>query len=316
VAGVSDEVEDQDRFGETLTAGDFNGDGYDDLAVNVLFETIGDITSGAVNVLYGSSTGLRASAFGDTPDDQFWHQNIPNVRDSAEEFDGFGASLTSGDFNGDGYDDLGIGIDGEAVGPIAGAGAFGILYGSPSGLRASAAGSTPDDQFWHQDSSDILDSAEQGDHFGSGLSSGDFNGDGYDDLAIGAYFEDLEPGMGFFNGAANVLYGSSSGITSAGNQFWNQDSPGVQDTVEQDLFAFSLASGDYNDDGYYDLAIGVPNENVGSIESAGAVNVIYGSSAGLQATGTGGPDDQLWHQDVPGVLGEAEKDDGFGSSLA
>jgi hypothetical protein len=64
---------------------------------------------------------------------------------------------------------------------------------------------------------------------------------------------------------------------------------------------------DYNDDGFGDLVIGSPGEDIGGIKDAGAVNVLYGSGSGLTATG-----DQLWHQNVAGVLGGSEAGDVFG----
>jgi hypothetical protein len=54
------------------------------------------------------------------------------------------------------------------------------------------------------------------------------------------------------------------------------------------------------------LAIGAPGEDVGALSDAGAVNVIYGSAAGLNAAG-----DQIWHQDVAGIEGVAEAGDRF-----
>src|SRR5262245_28970318 len=63
------------------------------------------------------------------------------------------------------------------------------------------------------------------------VTSGDFNGDGFDDMAVGVALEDLPDGAvvnGKSNaGAVNVIYGGVSGLKSAGNQFWNQDSPGI-----------------------------------------------------------------------------------------
>ena len=67
---------------------------------------------------------------------------------------------------------------------------------------------------------------------------------------------------------------------------------------------------DFNGDGYDDLAIGVPNENIGGTSDSGAVSVIYGSAAGLRATS---PADQFWHQGKPGVEDAEETGDGFGS---
>jgi hypothetical protein len=65
-------------------------------------------------------------------------------------------------------------------------------------------------------------------------------------------------------------------------------------------------------DGFADLAIGEIQEYVGALQSAGAVNVLYGSAGGLQ---TASPDDQFWNQDSPEVQDTAEGNDGFGSSL-
>jgi hypothetical protein len=69
----------------------------------------------------------------------------------------------------------------------------------------------------------------------------DFNGDGFDDLAVGASFEDL--GGALDAGAVNVLYGSAAGLTGAGSQVFTQDSPGVPGTAEHDdLFGGALAA--------------------------------------------------------------------------
>jgi hypothetical protein len=70
-----------------------------------------------------------------------------------------------------------------------------------------------------------------------------------------------------------------------------------------------LAGGDFDGDGYDDLAIGVPYEDVGATADAGAVNVVYGSGSGLCENL------QFWHQDSSGISGAAEESDGFGSAL-
>src|SRR5207247_2039833 len=138
----------------------------------------------------------------------------------------------------------------------------------------------------------------------------DFNGDGFEDLAISAFAEDV--GTIVDAGAVQVMYGSAAGLSATGNQFWTQDSPGILDQAEtQDLFGRSLGTGDFNGDGFTDLAIGAPHEalaNVGNI--AGAVNVLYGSAAGLTDVGN-----QFWTQDSPGILDQAEGGDLFGRSV-
>jgi hypothetical protein len=161
--------------------------------------------------------------------------------------------------------------------------------------------------------------------FAHSLAAGDFNNDGYCDLAVGVPRESV--GSTEVTGAVNVIYGSASGLspTSVPDQFWSQASAGIEDFPEGggsmvgEYFGTSVATGDYNGDGYDDMAIGVPGEWTSSL-SAGAVNVIYGSSSGgLRATAAGdgtGRADQIWHQNIANVEDTAEDGDGFGSSLA
>ncbi|MEM3152341.1 MAG: FG-GAP repeat protein, partial [Candidatus Nitrosocaldus sp.] len=182
---------------------------------------------------------------------------------------------------------------------------------SSSGLQASS----PDDQFWHQDSPNVDGVPEDSDFFSWSLAAGDFNGDGRDDLAVGVPFEDIGSPTIFEAGIVQVLYGSSSGLqaSSPADQTWNQNTSSVKDTAEtNDSFGWSLAAGDFNNDGRDDLAVGVPFESVVSVLDAGAVNILYGSSSGLQASS---PDDQFWHQDSPNVDGVAESGDELGYTL-
>jgi hypothetical protein len=116
--------------------------------------------------------------------------------------------------------------------------------------------------------------AEADDFFGQALAADDFNGDGQDDLAIGVPFEDVD-GIGDA-GAVNVLYGEGSGLARTGNQIWHQNVAGVEGEAEaSDTFGSALAAGHFNDDGRDDLAIGVPQEDIDALADAGAVNVIY-----------------------------------------
>lgn len=96
-----------------------------------------------------------------------------------------------------------------------------------------------------------------------------------------------------------------------GSQFWSQDSTGIPGTVEKnDRFATSLAIGDFNADHFADVAVGDPNEAVGTLVGAGTVTVIYGTASGLTGTGS-----QAWDQDSTGIAGSCETGDFFGNSI-
>jgi FG-GAP repeat len=297
--GIADAAEAGDRFGGALTAGDFDHDGFDDLAIGVPGEDVGAaIDGGAVHVLYGTAQRLT------DVNSQFWTRDDADIADAAETGDRFGSALTAGDFDGDGFADLAIGIPGADVGGVAEAGAVTILYGRAT--RLSAVGS----QTFDQATPDVEDCAETGDHFGSALASGDFNGDGFGDLAIGVPDEDAAVAVDA--GAVNVLYGTPGKLTATGSQLWDQDSPNVGDGADAgDHFGSALASGDFDGDGFADLAIGVPDEDVGAIVDAGAVNVLYGRNTGLSDVGN-----QVWHQDQAAVEDVAEDGDHFGCALA
>jgi hypothetical protein len=96
----------------------------------------------------------------------------------------FGFCTQPGDFNGDGYDDLAIGIELKGISGHPNAGAVQVLYGSPVGLQVDGV-EGPNDQIWSQDSPGVQEDSESGDGFGRALASADFNADGFDDLAIG-----------------------------------------------------------------------------------------------------------------------------------
>ena len=170
--GVGDEDDEPripgDHFGDVLASGDFDGDGYADLAVTASADRVDYEIVGAVNVIYGGPTGLNERG-----DQLFSPSNLTDV------IAGVGRRLETGDFDGDGYADLVIGIgtlekpfpDGPRGGGVV------VLRGTPSGLT-----STNLLALWQSAPDLPADTAFAG--FGA-LAAGDADGDGDDDLAIG-----------------------------------------------------------------------------------------------------------------------------------
>jgi len=314
--GVQDQAEAGDHLGQSITTGDFNADGFGDLVIVVYLEDLpGAQDAGGVNVLYGSACGLQADPTCGNPDDQLWSQERPGVQDRDGKGDVLGRCAAAGDFNGDGIGDLALGAEQEDVGSIDKAGSVNVLYGSACGLQADPTCGNPEDQFWTQDSPGVKDQAETGDSMGRGVVAADFNGDGMSDLAVSVYSEDL-PGPVDDAGGVDVLYGSAAGLQADApdDQFWTQDSHGVKDQAEaRDQYGKTLAVADFNADGLPDLVAGVYWESVGSVNGAGVISVLYGSTCGLQADPTcGNPDDQLFGQGRAGVQDRAELWDRFG----
>ena len=317
-----------------VARGDFNGDGVADLAVGVPLEDIGNVRdAGAVNVIYGSATGLTVGG-GSTgvPRNQFWHQNSPGVLEAAGTDDYFGWSLAAGNFNGDDYSDLAIGVPYEDIGDISNAGVVQVLFGSATGLTAT------DDQSW--DMRDLLvDDASALDHgqFGLALAWGDFNGDAVGDLAIGRPgaqqyqpLPDIRTGfVRDYAGEVVILYGSVEGLAVFGAEILRQQSlPSSTDELpvrllgdsaeHDDRFGSVLAAGKFDADIFTDLVVGVPFESIEATslfaaddDFAGMIHIVYGDWNGFES-----PSHQRFSQAMGAVVGAAGEREFFGSALA
>ncbi|MFN0152188.1 MAG: hypothetical protein ACKVU1_15910, partial [bacterium] len=250
-----------DRHGTAVAAGDFNGDGYDDLAMGSSLENVGSIVdAGMVIVEWGTAHGVtHVGAVAITESD---------AGGADQTGAHFGYALATGDFNDDGYGDLAIGAPGSDAGSgNADAGEILVMHGSPSGLVAA----TPVNQ------SDIGGGREVGDEFGFSLAVGDFDLDGYDDLAAGAPGEDAGAGVVFY------MLGSGFGVPFGGDGWFKQSTLGGTDEAN-DSFGWSLAAGNILGTSYIDLAIGAPYEGIGFGSYQGQVWVVRGASTGLSAT--------------------------------
>ncbi len=297
-------IEPSDFFGWSLVSGDFNGDGVDDLAVGSPFEDITFLAvnranAGAINIFYGSDTGFVTPV-----ESTFIHQgNISNNPDAAiQPNDRFGWSLTAGDLNNDDIDDLVVSSPNEDLGTTSNSGMITVFFGSNTGITT-----TSDNTSIAQSSSGLEDSPETGDQFGYSLAVGHFNLDNFLDLAIGVPGEDIEGHSGA--GAVQVISGGVDGLTET-NTLWSQAGNILGAPEFQDRFGTSLAVGNFNEDSFDDLVIGVPQENLPEGSDAGLINIIYGGLFGLTET-----NNQIFDLGTGGVSGIANAGDRFGQVL-
>src|SRR4051812_1022582 len=290
-------------FGWSLAVGNFGRGSQDDLAIGA-YDKVGRVVrAGSVTIIYGSTGGLSSTG------SHRWSQDTEGVLDKAEGRDAFGIRLAAGNFGRGSQDDLVVGVPLEDVGPegteVHDSGLVHVLYGSATGLTADG------NQVWSQDSGSIQDDAEFDDQFGLALAVGEFGRGPQDDLAVGVPHEDSGAQD---SGVVQVLYATNTGLASDGNLLFAQGAAsGLQDVQEtNDYFGLTLVAGDFGQEAQQDLAIGIPLEDVGAVDDAGMVAILYADAGGLEPDGN-----QLWGQDVnPDLEDHSEPDDLFGYDLA
>ncbi len=282
-------VEDDERFGRAVAVGDFNGNGYADLAVGAPRLDAGGFwftDAGAVFIYHGFPSGASwedpAGGVHERVDFMPWERlNQYDVNNDGPKKDDFlGQALVSGDFNGDGYDDLAMGAPGMDS-PV------GILTGMVFIGWGSANGLTDFERIAPSDAGILPTGIDQ---FGAALATGDFDGDGRDDLAIGS--PGYQNGDGINAGHVRLMLGSDDGLVA-----WtgvHQEMPQTAVTPAGagtglplgtheyfDGFGASLAIGDLDDDGRDDLVVGTPSDQEGAAPS-GAVYVFQSAAEGMR----------------------------------
>lgn len=269
-----------DNLGKTVSyAGDVNNDGYDDILIAC--SKCG--ADGKVFFKYGS-----ASLSNLDPDITL---NAPDPGSL------FGSGLSNaGDVNHDGYDDFIIGAYNYDVAGV-NYGAVHLYLGSAAGISATA--------------SQTLIGFQDDSYFGNFVNNaGDVNGDGYDDILVGAQNFD---GLFTNEGAAYVYYGNSTGLNST---------PAITylgESTNAFCGQFACGNGDLNNDGFDDIAIGQP-EYSGSFTSQGKISIYFGSPSGTAATagwtrlGNTAYDNIGWYAAMNGDFNHDDYDDlAFGS---
>ena len=274
-----DGIDASDKSGTSVSdAGDINGDGFDDLIIGAyLGDPGGNGSAGESYVVFGKASGFAASLALSSLD------GTTGFRlDGIDASDGSGKSVSgAGDINGDGFGDLIIGAYGGDPVSNSAAGESYVVFGKASGFAASLALSSLDGTTGFR-----LDGIDASDNSGRSVSgAGDINGDGFDDLIIGAYGGD--PGSNSAAGESYVVFGKASefGASLALSSLDGATGFRLEGIDAGDNSGISVSgAGDINGDGFGDLIIGAYRGAPGGNSFAGESYVVFGKASGFAAS--------------------------------